>query len=149
MKVCRLHCARMGNLSKKQTNQQTHILITCWHPGDHHMNIMLQSTNSSRASSLQTELVAIQQRGDVELFFFFFAAILCFLVPDIWIGNLPVHWCWPQCDANNRHSIKPPRLPSKYQSFCSIEYVACSVSVISFLAQCPVANSTPSPSVQP
>jgi hypothetical protein len=57
---------------------------------------------------------------------FFFAAVLCFLGPDIWIGDLPVPLCRPRRNANNRRSIKLPRLPSKYQSFRSIEYVACS-----------------------
>jgi hypothetical protein len=60
--VCRPRYARMGNLSKKQTNQQTHVLITRGHPGDHHVNVTLQSTNSSRASSLRIELVALQHR---------------------------------------------------------------------------------------
>jgi hypothetical protein len=43
-------------------------------------------------SSLVVCVVSCAWRGDVELIFFsfFFAAVLCFVAPDIWVDDLPI-----------------------------------------------------------
>ena len=77
----------------------------------------------------------------------FVTAMLCWVCPYLRIGDLPVAGCRTRRDANYRRSIKPSRLPSRYQSFRNIEHVAFPVRIS--LLRYPRPKSITNPPSQP